>query len=81
MTTTELDEIMILHWRGVMRRAMQEGDPWVCGFVRSIARAYKRPEWRPSPKQEYFIRHLVREARSPADAPDPIEILTEDDAA
>ena len=74
MTERELDEIMILHWPGVLRRAMVEGDPWVQGFVRSIARAYKRRDWMPSPKQEFFMRACLRELRGQDDAhPELIE--------
>lgn len=39
MTEAELDEIMLLHWPGTLRRAMTDGDDWTRGFVRSIARA------------------------------------------
>lgn len=69
MTDQELDEIMIHRWPGILRRTMAEGDAWTRNFVRSVARAYKRPGWMPSPRQENIMRALLREMRGPcADA-------------
>jgi len=65
MTNTELDEIMILHWPAVMRRAMAEGDAWLKGFVKSIGRHAKRPSWHPSSKQAHIMRRLVAEVGRP----------------
>lgn len=64
MTERELDEILTLHWPLVLRRAMAEGDEWLKGFARSIARHGKRPAWRPTFKQEQIMRRLVTELRS-----------------
>ncbi|MDK3019635.1 hypothetical protein [Pseudodonghicola flavimaris] len=60
MTERELDEILTLHWPAVLRCAMTNGDEWIKGFARSIARHGKRP----TPKQEQIMRRLVIELRS-----------------
>lgn len=67
MTSRELDAIMISRWPAVIRRAMVDGDEWTRNFVRSIARAYKRPGWMPTPKQEFFMRSLLRELNAPSE--------------
>lgn len=81
MTSRELDEIMIGRWPTVIRRAMVDGDEWTRNFVRSIARAYKRPGWMPSPRQEYFMRALLREMQAPAEADLFIDEEEENDTA
>lgn len=81
MTSRELDEIMLLHWPRILRRAMAEGDDWTRSFVRSIARAYKRADWMPTPRQEFFMRRLLREMRSRDDLGDIIEEVRGDEAA
>ncbi len=69
MTAHELDELMVFHWPRVMRRAMaQDGDEWLKGFVRSIARHAKRAAWRPTFKQAQLMRRLVAEL---SDGPEP----------
>lgn len=58
----ELDQVLTLHWPGVVRHVMADGsDPWIKGFVRSIARHGKRATWRPSKKQEHLMRRLLSE--------------------
>lgn len=75
MTDRELDEIMLFRWPILVRQAMQEAsDPWAKGFVLSIARHSKRPNWRPTPKQAGIMRRLLAEmARSDTDPGDLIE--------
>lgn len=75
MTYRELDEIITYRWPLVIRRAMAEGsDEWLKGFVLSIARHGKRPNWRPSQKQEQIMRRLVSELGTAPDASfNPIE--------
>jgi len=81
MTDHELDQIMIHRWPGILRRAMVDGDDFTRGFARSIARAYKRPGWTPSPKQEHIMRALLREMRGPVGNPELIEEEGDDQAA
>ncbi|RWR07712.1 hypothetical protein [Paenirhodobacter populi] len=74
MTDTELDEILTLRWPAVVRRAMMDGDDFSRNFTRSIARQGKRPNWRPSAKQEYFMRRLLAEVQQQNDTEwSPIE--------
>lgn len=75
MTDQELDEIITYRWPMVLRRAMSDGsDDWLKGFVRSIARHGKRPNWRPTQKQEQIMRRLVAELGTAPDASfNPIE--------
>ena len=62
MTEYELDEILTLYWPRVLRQVMApEGNEWERGFALSIARAGKRPGWRPTPKQESIMRRMVAE--------------------
>ncbi len=62
MTEHELDEILTIYWPRVLRRVMaSDGDEWARGFAKSIARAGKRPGWRPSPKQEFIMRRMVQD--------------------
>lgn len=62
MTDLELEEILEFRWPMVVRRVMADGsDEWLKGFVRSIARHSKRPNWRPSQKQAQIMRRLVAE--------------------
>ncbi len=68
MTELELDEILTVHWPGVLRRVMVEGDEWAKGFTKSIARNGKRPAWRPTPKQAWIMRRLVAELGTAPDA-------------
>ncbi|NDK35381.1 hypothetical protein [Rhodovulum sulfidophilum] len=76
MTEVELDEILTARWPLVMRRVMADGsDPWLKGFVRSVARHGKRPGWRPSFKQEQIMRRLLAEIGRP---PEPELQLIED---
>jgi GH15 family glucan-1,4-alpha-glucosidase len=65
MTDRDLDEIMILWWPQVLRRAMRGTDDWLKSFTRSIARHAKRPDWRPSDKQAWLMRKLVDDLRAP----------------
>ena len=80
MTDSELDEIMIYWWPGVLRRAMAGGDEWVKSFTRSIARHGKRAAWHPSPKQAALMRKLVADLKAAAQ-PEPDLIEREDGAA
>jgi hypothetical protein len=68
MTERELDEILTFRWPGVTRRVMAEGDDFLKGFVRSIARHGKRKSWTPSAKQAALLRRLVRDHSA---APEP----------
>lgn len=61
MTDCELDEILTTRWPRLVRRAMTDGDQWTQSFVKSIARAGKRPSWRPTRKQEAIMRRLLQE--------------------
>lgn len=62
MTEHELEEILTFHWPRVLRQAMVDGsDEWVKGFAKSIQRQGRRPNWRPSRKQEQIMRQLVSE--------------------
>lgn len=74
MTELELDEILTVHWPGVLRRVMVEGDDWAKGFAKSIARNGKRPAWRPTAKQAWIMRRLVAELGT---APEQIVELIE----
>lgn len=68
MTDTELDEILTVRWPFVVRQTMADGsDDWVKGFVRSIAKHGKRPGWKPSDKQEAFMRRLLAEVSMPSE--------------
>ena len=73
MTDLELDEILTLHWPRVIRRAMIEGDEWEQSFAKSIARHGKRPSWRPSLKQAYHIRRMVKDLATASD--DELELI------
>lgn len=79
MTEAELDMVMVTYWPAVLRRAMVEGDDWTRSFVKSIARAYKRPGWMPSPRQEFFMRRLLREMRESGDACETLQLIEEVD--
>ena len=79
MTDNELDEIMLLHWPTVMRRAMAEGDDWLKGFVKSIARHAKRPSWHPSVKQAQIMRRLVAEVGRPPIDDGDIDLIEMED--
>ncbi|KPQ07464.1 MAG: hypothetical protein HLUCCA12_06505 [Rhodobacteraceae bacterium HLUCCA12] len=59
MTEAELDEILTVRWPAIVRRSMIDGDEWTQSFAKSIARNGKRPNWRPTPKQEAIMRRLV----------------------
>jgi len=61
MTELELDEIMTLKWRRVMRRVMAVGSEREQGFVKSIAHKGKCLSWRPSPKEAAWMQALVAE--------------------
>ena len=62
MTPRQLDEIIETKWPAVVRRAMADGrDDWIKGFVRSIAKQAKRPNWWPTQRQEQLILKLVAE--------------------
>lgn len=78
MTTLELDEILTLRWPMVLRRVMGDSrtEGFVRSFARSIARHGKRPEWRPTPKQERIMRQMLDEFTSP---PEPDPVLVEGD--
>jgi len=75
MTERELDEVLTIRWPIVLRRVMADGsDEWLKGFVRSIARHGKRPNWRPTAKQEQIMRRLVSElGTAPAQSFEVIE--------
>ncbi|ARE38333.1 hypothetical protein RGUI_0192 [Rhodovulum sp. P5] len=76
MTAAELDEILTFRWPSVVRRVMADGsDDWLKGFVRSVAKHGKRPNWRPSFKQEQIMRRLLTEIGK---APEPEVRLIED---
>jgi len=66
MTALELDEILTLRWPRLVRRVMGDlsADDFAKGFVRSIARAGKRPSWRPSVKQERIMRQMLLDYRT-----------------
>lgn len=78
MTELELDKILTLHWPTVMRRVMGDirTEGFVRNFARSIARQGKRPQWRPTPKQERIMRQMLDEFTSP---PEPDQVLIEGD--
>jgi len=78
MTDRELDQIMIMWWPDVLRRTMAEGDDWLKGFVKSIARHAKRPSWHPTVKQEAIMRRLVAEVGSPPMADDDIQLIDDE---
>lgn len=60
MTSNDLDVIMTHYWPRIVKKAMADkSDPWIKGFVLSIARHAKRPSWRPSAKQEQIMRSLL----------------------
>lgn len=60
MTDRELDEIMLIRWPPLVRRVrLEAADAWTKGFVLSIARHSRRPNWRPSPKQAHIMRRLL----------------------
>lgn len=66
MTDLELDEILTLHWPGIVRQVMADGsDEWLKGFVRSIARHGKRAGWHPTDRQAAIMRRLVVERGQP----------------
>ncbi|GAA0303387.1 hypothetical protein [Rhodovulum strictum] len=69
MTDRELDEILTLRWPVLVRRAMIDGDKWTRSFVLSIARNGKRPNWRPTPKQEAIMRRLLMDMAQHEDQP------------
>lgn len=72
----ELDKILTLEWPRVVRCVMGDTntDDFTRGFVRSIARHGKRPEWRPSFKQERLMRLMLRDySGQPEPYFDPIE--------
>ncbi|RWR14314.1 hypothetical protein [Paenirhodobacter populi] len=76
MTSLELDEMLTLRWPGVVRRVMGDLDAndFVRGFVRSIAKHGKRPNWQPTAKQEAIMRRLLTEYSGPQDPEfNPIE--------
>lgn len=68
MSDLELDEIMILWWPRVLRRAMAGSDDWAKSFARSIAKHGKRASWSPSEKQAHLMRRMIAELHS---APQP----------
>ncbi len=78
MTESEIDEIMLLRWPAVMRRTMAEGDDWLKGFVKSIARNAKRRTWHPSVKQEAIMRRLVAEVGRPPSSDDDLNLIEDE---
>lgn len=68
MSDLELDEIMIVWWPQVLRRAMAGSDDWAKSFARSIAKHGKRPSWNPSEKQAFLMRRMIEDLRT---APQP----------
>ena len=72
----ELDRVMTLEWPGLLRAAMARPcDPAARGFIRSISRQAKKPDWRPTVRQWAWMRALLEEHRrgSLAEDFDPIE--------
>lgn len=61
MTPNELDELLTLRWPMVVRRVMADvnADDFAKGFARSIAKHRKRPDWKPSARQEWIMRQML----------------------
>lgn len=61
MSPMELDELLTLRWPKVVRRVMADvnADDFAKGFARSIARNGKRPNWKPSARQEWIMRQML----------------------
>ena len=76
MTEQELDLILTLRWPSVVRHVMASGsDPRLMDFVRSISRQGKRKSWRPSRKQEAWMRAILADFKQ---SPEPdIQLIEE----
>ena len=62
MTDLELDRILTFQWPTVVRVVTAgSSDAWSKGFVRSIAKQGKRPNWKPTPKQAAIMKRFVAE--------------------
>lgn len=60
MTEEELDMILTFRWPRVVRQVMGlTNDQRLKGFVCSIARHGKRRSWKPSRKQEAWMRSIL----------------------
>lgn len=68
----ELDEVLTLRWPKVLRRVMADvnADDFAKGFARSIAKNGKRPEWKPSARQEWIMRQMLADYSGPLE-PEP----------
>ena len=57
MTRRTLDHLLY-RWPDVYRTAT---DPWAKGFAGSVLRQARRPDWRPTPRQEAVMQRMVSE--------------------
>lgn len=72
-----LDEILF-HLRKIARVS---GDKWERDFSRSILRHSKRPEWKPTAKQQFIMQRMVSElfSLSGVSADTNIDLIDEGD--
>ncbi len=63
MTNSEIEEFILFYAKIVL--ASKDASDWAKGFTKSILGHAKRKgrNWRPSTKQEYWMRKLIQEFR------------------
>ena len=75
MSDSEIDQFLMFYAKAVL--ASKDANEWAKGFTKSILGHAKRKgrDWKPSAKQEYWMRKLVQEFRQFDNDIDLVEVF------